>query len=69
MHNAGKEHWQAVKRILRYIHNTVDIGLVFEQDVDVGQHIVGYCEILTMQEIWTSVDRQLAIIHFSKSVS
>ena len=44
MHYAGREHWQAIKRILRYIQNTVDVGLVFEQDVDVGQHIVGYCD-------------------------
>ena len=29
MHDPGKEHWQAVKWILRYILNTVDIGLVF----------------------------------------
>ncbi|GJZ67186.1 retrovirus-related pol polyprotein from transposon TNT 1-94 [Tanacetum coccineum] len=26
MHNPGKGHWQAVKWILRYIHNTVDVG-------------------------------------------
>ncbi|GJU65558.1 retrovirus-related pol polyprotein from transposon TNT 1-94 [Tanacetum coccineum] len=30
MHNPGKGHWQAVKWILRYIHNTVDVGLVFK---------------------------------------
>ncbi|GJS43737.1 transposable element [Tanacetum coccineum] len=29
MHNPGKGHWQAVKWILRYIHNTVDVGYVF----------------------------------------
>ena len=44
MHDAGREHWQVVKRILRCILNTVDVGLVFEQDVDAGQHIVGYCD-------------------------
>ena len=41
MHNPGKEHWQAVKWILRYILNTVDVGLTFQQD---GQLIVGYCD-------------------------
>ena len=34
----------SLKRILQYIQNTVDAGLVFEQDVDVSQHIVGYCD-------------------------
>ncbi|GJR75320.1 hypothetical protein Tco_0087685 [Tanacetum coccineum] len=32
MHNPGKGHWQAIKWILRYIHNTVDVGLVFEHE-------------------------------------
>ena len=26
MHNPGKEHWQAVKWILRYILGTTDVG-------------------------------------------
>ena len=41
MHDPGKEHWQAVKWILRYILNTVDVGLTFQQD---DQLIVGYCD-------------------------
>ena len=44
MHDPGKEHWQAVKWILRYILNTVDIGLVFQQDKQDGQCVVGYCD-------------------------
>ena len=43
MHNPGKEHWQAVKWILRYILNTVDIGLVFQREQG-GQNVVGYCD-------------------------
>ena len=42
MHNPGKDHWQAVKWILRYIHNTVEVGLVFEQKD--SQYLVGYCD-------------------------
>ena len=42
MHNPGKDHWQVVKWILRYIHNTVDVGLVFEQKD--SQYLVGYCD-------------------------
>ena len=44
MHDPGKGHWQAVKWILRYIKNTVDIGLVFEQDKSLGSCVVGYCD-------------------------
>ncbi|XP_070003518.1 secreted RxLR effector protein 161-like [Nicotiana sylvestris] len=43
MHNPGKEHWQGVKWILRYIHNTVDVWLVFEHEGN--QSIVGYCDL------------------------
>ena len=42
MHNPGKDHWEAVKWILRYIHNTVNVGLVFEQKD--SQYLVGYCD-------------------------
>ncbi|GJT56509.1 retrovirus-related pol polyprotein from transposon TNT 1-94 [Tanacetum coccineum] len=42
MHNPGKGHWQAVKWILRYIHNTVDVGLVFEHGS--SQWVAGYCD-------------------------
>ncbi|KAE8671810.1 ABC transporter B family member 7 [Hibiscus syriacus] len=44
MHDPGNEHWQAVKWILRYILNTVDVGLVFQQDKQDGQCVVGYCD-------------------------
>jgi len=32
MHDSSKGHLQAVKWILRYHQNTVDVGLAFEQD-------------------------------------
>ena len=44
MHDPGKGHWLAVKWILRYIINTVDVGLVFQQDNTIGQCAVGYCD-------------------------
>ncbi|KAL5865755.1 hypothetical protein ACOSQ3_003269 [Xanthoceras sorbifolium] len=44
MHDPGKGHWLAVKWILRYIQNTVDVGLVFEQDDIIGQGAIGYCD-------------------------
>ncbi|GKC37955.1 transposable element [Tanacetum coccineum] len=42
MHKPGKGHWQAVKWILRYIHNTVDVGLVFEHGS--SQWVEGHCD-------------------------
>ncbi|KAE8676476.1 Laccase-10 [Hibiscus syriacus] len=44
MHDPGKEHWEAVKWIPRYILNTVDVGLVIQQDKQDGQCVVGYCD-------------------------
>ena len=44
MHDPGKDHWHAVKCILRYIQDTVDIGLIFEQDKSCDQSVVGYCD-------------------------
>ena len=44
MHNPGKEHWQVVKWILRYIQKTLDVGLIFKKYDMVGQHVVGYCD-------------------------
>jgi hypothetical protein len=31
MHNPGKEHWNAAKWILRYLHGTRDVALCFER--------------------------------------
>ncbi|KAH9689127.1 hypothetical protein KPL70_015374 [Citrus sinensis] len=42
MHNPGKNHWLAVKWILRYLYGTVDVTLLFKKDC--GQQCVGYCD-------------------------
>ncbi|KAM1146650.1 hypothetical protein TB2_037939 [Malus domestica] len=45
MHNPGKEHWQAAKWILRYLHGTRDVGLCFERDDSgIGHFAVGYVD-------------------------
>ncbi|GMP66476.1 hypothetical protein CsSME_00035411 [Camellia sinensis var. sinensis] len=44
MHDPGKDHWQAVKWILRYIHGTVNLGLKFERDNRLGQNLEGYVD-------------------------
>lgn len=42
MANPGKEHWQAVKWIFRYLKGTPDFGLVFSRDRNISDGIVGY---------------------------
>jgi len=32
MGEPGKEHWQAVKRIFRYLRGTSDVGLIYGGD-------------------------------------
>ena len=44
MPNLGKGHWQAVKWILRYILGTMDVGLLFQRDDSIVQHVVGYVD-------------------------
>ena len=44
MHDHGKRHQQAVKCILHYILNTVDVGLTFERDDNPGQCVVKYVD-------------------------
>ncbi|KAM1248654.1 hypothetical protein ACFX2I_031418 [Malus domestica] len=45
IHNPGKEHWQAAKWILRYQHETRDVGLCFQQsDSNFENFVVGYVD-------------------------
>ena len=44
MHDPRKGHWQAMKWILLYLQNTVDVGLTFEKDRSFDKCIVGYCD-------------------------
>ena len=44
MHALGKQHWQAVRWILRYIYGMVDMGLQFTKDNSRGLHLVGYVD-------------------------
>ena len=46
MHDSGKGHWQVAKWILRYILGTIDLGLKFKRDDNVGSHLVMLSRIL-----------------------
>ena len=43
MANPGKEHWCAMKWILRYIRGTTGVGILYSRDANAGQ-LVGYAD-------------------------
>ena len=44
MHDLGRSHWKTVQWILRYIKDTIDIGLIFKNDVAGKQDCIGYID-------------------------
>lgn len=60
MHNPGKEHWQAVRWILRYLQGTVDVGLKFERNKTSDQLLVGYVD----SDCASDLDKQSSTIGY-----
>jgi len=44
MYDPGKGHWEAVKWVLRYIKDTIDVGSVFEKNSTNKQECIGYVD-------------------------
>ena len=44
MHNPGKDHWEAVKWILRYVKGSIDRGLVFDRNKATTLEVVGFVD-------------------------
>uniref|UniRef100_A0A2N9EFG4 Reverse transcriptase Ty1/copia-type domain-containing protein n=1 Tax=Fagus sylvatica TaxID=28930 RepID=A0A2N9EFG4_FAGSY len=44
MANLGKEHWQAIKWILRYLRGTADVGLVYDNASTDSSSVVGFVD-------------------------
>ncbi len=55
MANPGRQHWEAVKWIFRYLKGTSSIGLVYETKRENAGTALGL-SILIMQGIWTRED-------------
>ena len=56
MQDPCRGHWEAVKRILRYIKDTIDVGLVFKKNFTSKQECIRYVNP-TMLETLTSTDQ------------
>jgi len=44
MHNLDRGHWETMKWILRYIKDTIDVGLVFKKDFAGKQECIKYVD-------------------------
>ena len=44
MSNLGKEHWNAVKWVFRYIKRTSSYGLLYRQSENDVDKLMGYCD-------------------------
>ena len=44
MHDSNRKHWEAMKWILWYIKDTIDVGLIFEKDTNIKQECMGYVD-------------------------
>ena len=51
MSNPWKEHWEAVKWMLRYLKGTQDIGLLFDAKVEDAKILTGYVDADHAQDL------------------
>ena len=61
--NPGREHWNAVKRILRYFHGNVDMRLCFGGDKSI---LVGYSNLDKAKDIDSKRSTSGYLIKFAR---
>ena len=59
MSRPGKEHWEGVKRVLRYIQGTINYGFMFQENGN-EDTLVGYSDADCCNVSWCS-KRQLSV--------
>ena len=62
--NPGQVHWKAVKRILRYLHSTRNMGLIFRNLSPTSEHIFPHVTFIVLG-IWVS---SFVTCHLLKSI-
>jgi hypothetical protein len=61
MHNPGKEHWNAVKWILRYLKGTSDFGLLFGKNSVKETGVMGFVEGFVDSDFAGDLDKRRSI--------
>jgi hypothetical protein len=61
MHNPSKEHWNAVKWILRYLKGTSHFGLLFDKNSVKEIDVMGFVERFVDSDIVGDLDKRRSI--------
>ena len=57
----NKSHWEVVKRMLRYLKGSMDVGLVYKQQEDKRFCLEGYCD----SDYAASLDKRRSLIGYT----
>ena len=65
--NLRNIHWTAVKRIMRYLHGTLDYGLIYQRQ-SVAPHLTGFCDADYGGDLDTRRSRTRYIFQFNSGL-
>jgi hypothetical protein len=68
MHNPGKEHWNAVKWILRYLKGTSRFGLLFDKNSVKEIGVMGFVEGFVDSDFPGDLDKRRSISGYAFSL-
>jgi len=66
MHDPGRDHWEAVKWILRYIKSIIDVDLVFKKDVMVSMSVSDTLILITLETLTNIGQQRDMCLHYLK---